>query len=369
MRIALLSDLHVHDWKEFSTVRKDGLPSRLHDCVSVLADVRRYCQDHGINTIVFGGDLFHKRGVLYTRAYTLVVEELAKMKHVGISVLMVDGNHDHADKSGSVHAVTALAKAGLVSAVRREGFRNWRVVAPDSSDELIITGFSYCDDRLLFKSRIEEAESDYATNCAGQHRIIITHHGFRGAAVGSALEYTVKEELDADRLFRRTTFDYLFSGHYHQRQKIGRNTNQEYIGSPLEHVRGDGGQQKGFLLYDTETASVELVPLTRPRFITLTQKQIDKDKLDEVNGNFIDVRYDELPVAGEVYTERLRKAGALGVQLVPLPKATRSVVRLDVDLSMSSSELLKRYVKHCKPKLDRDKLLSLGSAFLRGNDE
>ena len=297
MKIALISDIHIHAWREFSTPGSDGVPSRLRDCVSVLTDMLDYCIEQSIGTVIVGGDIFHKRGVLYTQAYNLTLEIMRRFRQAEITVFVVDGNHDHSDKAGQIHAVESLFLAGVAHTITpRFGYENWHV-SDDNDDSLVITGLSYCDSVATFAERVDAADQEYRKNYRGEARIIVAHHGFKDARVGSALEYVVKEEIDASTAFAGVERDYLFSGHYHQKQPIAGSKHAMYIGSPLEHTRGDGGSDKGFLVYDTKKKTVHLVPLKRPRFVQLTQSMIDDRELDIVEGNFVDFLYDSLTIA------------------------------------------------------------------------
>ena len=192
MKIALVSDLHIHNWREFSEPGEQGVPTRLGHCADVLADVGNYATDNEVTTVVIGGDIFHKRGVLYTQAYNLVVAHLSWMKDLGLTVLVVDGNHDHADKAGRVHAVEALSSAGLVRSIQPEyGFENWHLSSDDHSESMVITGVSYCDGMDAFERRLDKAEGEARADYDGEDRIFVFHHGFKDARVGTRVDVVI----------------------------------------------------------------------------------------------------------------------------------------------------------------------------------
>jgi DNA repair exonuclease SbcCD nuclease subunit len=364
MKIALFSDLHAHNWQEFATYT-NGIPDRLMDCVSVLSELRHYCEEAGIRHVVFGGDLFHKRGVLYTAVYNLVVEELVKFRESEIALFCVDGNHDHADKAGSTHAVQALSSVGLVQEVPHWGWLNYTI------EGLVISGFSYCDDREEFRRRLESAEEEYGRLTPGAARILVFHHGFTGARVGSHLEYTVKEAIEGWRVNIDCQFDRVFSGHYHTRQGIQGIKGGMYIGSPLQHTRSDRTEQdKGFLVYDTESRAVALVPLRRPRFLLYTDADLEHAPVSawDVEGDFVDVALSEPAavrlgalVKGEIETQ-LWKGGARGSKVTVEARKTLKAPRLSIDASLSPTALLERYVQH--KERDDPELLRLGRELL-----
>lgn len=369
MRVAIVSDLHIHPWVEFNSLDND----RLKLCVNVLADVRSYCFEHDIKCTIIAGDLFHKRGVVNVEAYNLVVEQLNLFAVLGVTVLMVDGNHDHADKAGTVHTVQGLAKAGLVKEVQHvHGWENWNI-----SDELAISGFSYCDSLQTFKERLDKANAEYHKAYRGHARIGIFHHGFKGARVGTVLEYQVKEEI-SPKLLVKGGFDYIFSGHYHGRQKIGTLQNAIYIGSPMEHMRGETKEQKGFIVYNSDTKKYKVVPLKRPKFITYAEDIVDDFMRGratlECNGDYVDAYVYASGDERDVSRSIIKHCGARAVKTIPVAKRNeRQQIekRLNVNLSTDQRTILERYLdaKGVKKPKERKRLLELGQQLLeQAND-
>jgi DNA repair exonuclease SbcCD nuclease subunit len=373
MKLALLSDTHVHAWQEFAE-DVNGISSRLRHCVEVFSDVRSYCEEHGIRLVVHSGDLFHKRGILYTQAYNLVVRELALMQKAGITVLANVGNHDQADRAGAVHCLDALASAGLLTTVGEKGWHN-QLIFTGELRELIVSMIAYCDSAEEFKRRADECAAD-SSMPKNQHRILVCHHGFSGARVGSALEYQVREEIQT-KVLADFPADAIYSGHYHARQVVGKKTKVTYIGSPMEFVRGDGtGEPKGFLVYDTETNTHEVVPLKRPRFVTLTQEDLADDEfttkelVELVEHNFVDVSYDELPVRWSEMETWLMKHNAEGVKPCPRARVSEDKVRLRVDPQADQKTLLEKYLDFADaPREDRADLLRVGTDLLQRSEE
>ena len=343
MRIAVFSDLHVHDWQEHSTDK-----SRLHHGVSVLRQVREYSVKNGIHAVLFGGDLFHKRGVLYTLPYNLVVAELALWREVNLPLYANVGNHDAADRLAKVHALSALESAGLLKTIGEDGWENWVLVSKDRNDEVHVTAVAYCGDATELRRRTNEALVERKESLrSGKFHVGLFHHGFRGARVGTSLEYIVKEDADADEYAK--SFDLMLSGHYHAHQEIGSQGNAWYVGSPMEFVRGETSP-KGFLVIDTVEADIERVDLDLPRFVKLTGAEIANEDFDvgkHVKGNYVDVVFDELPMPWESIDGVLRKLGALGTRACPtrsdkLPKSSR----LQIDPTQGDRQLLEAYLEH-----------------------
>lgn len=357
MKLVLFSDLHVHDWQEYSVDH-----SRLHHGVSVLKKVRSYCQTNDVNAVLFGGDLFHKRGVLYTLPYNLVVEELAIWRRCGIDLYANVGNHDATDRDARVHALAALASAGLLRTVGEDGWANWTI----DRGKVDVTAVAYCAGADELRRRTDAALADRKVLGQADFTVGLFHHGFKGARVGTSLEYVVKEDANAGEYLRH--FDAFFSGHYHAHQEIGTRGNGWYIGSPMEFVRGETSP-KGFLVLDTEEAEIERVDLDLPRFVKLTSDQIvdeDFDVGEHVKGNYVDVVYDELPMKWEAIEGVLGKLGALAVRAVPTRTvASTKVARLKVDPGAGDRQLLEAYMGHVDvPESERADLLRVGLELL-----
>lgn len=343
MKIILVSDLHIHAWPEFAKPHKYATNDRLWDCVTVLDDVRKYAVEHDIKHVLVGGDVFHKPGVVHTEPFKLVAQRLDRMRRDGLTVYCVDGNHDHANRSGSIHAVQALGHAGLVKDVPvAHGFVNWWL-----DDDVLVQGFSYCDSRDTLRKRMDAANVGLGYRLAKARTIGLFHHGFAGAKVGSVLEYVVKEDIDPTWLNR---FDVVFSGHYHTRQMIGGNKRATYIGSPMEFTRSDKDllNDKGFLVYDAESNTWELVPLKRPLFVTIDQDMLDNGGAGEAAvGNFVDVKWEHYDGGAEALEKDCMEAGARGVKLLNVSKKrTSKAIRLDIDPTLDSKTVLQRYLKH-----------------------
>jgi DNA repair exonuclease SbcCD nuclease subunit len=363
LKILVVSDCHLHDWQDFS--HDDcGVGSRLRNCISVWQLARAYCVKHGIKLALFCGDVVHKRGIIYTHAWNLLCEELAQWKKVGIMLLGNPGNHDMADRLGKIHVLQALQSAELILTVNDDGWANW-VVESESGDAVEVTAVAYCSDAAELRRRTDAALVDRGHISVPS--IGMFHHGFKGARVGTSLEYVVKEEADPDTYTKE--FNLQLSGHYHAHQEIGSNGNAWYVGSPMEFVRGETSP-KGFLVVDTENITkFKRVTLDLPRFVKLTHEQIVDDDFDikaHVAGNFVDVVFDELPMTFEKLEDTLTRCGAEGVRACPTrsDKLVKSS-RLNVDPAAGDKALLESYLEHVGvDPSERDELLKTGLELL-----
>jgi len=360
MKIVVFSDVHVFPFVEHATL-VDGVNSRLLDTLKVFEKARRYCKRHDIKHVVIGGDVFHKRGMVPTQALNLVVAELAAYKKRGIRVIVVDGNHDHADRGGMIHAVEALRSAGLVEAIPPgEGFGLWDLGG------VPMHGFSYCDDRTLFQKRIDDARKT-----TRERGLAVFHAGFFGARVGTYLEYEVREPISAKKRIGNE-WPLVLSGHYHSHQPIRGIENGWYIGSPMEFTRAsiDELHDKGFMVVDLDSLTFEMIPLRLPKFLRISSMDFDlPGVLEDVAGNFVDV--DVLPGEENVVSESLRDAGARAWKTIPRQKEEdeNRKERFSVDPSIPPRQALAALLETKEEEiaekgLSKKDLLDMGRLFL-----
>lgn len=259
----MFSDLHVHNWTDCAHVN-GPTTDRLLDTLSVLDAVRVYALEHKIKSVVFGGDLTHTPGLLRTSATQLLVEALRRFVKDGITIYSDAGNHDFQDKSGVFNSIKILDLAGLLIA---------KSFVRINSD--LAVGFvPYSDDT---SSVYITAEQHYKRGAD----MIVYHHGFAGAKTFN--EYIVRNPLQSKKLPK---VSWSLSGHYHERQSL---PGVDYIGSPLQHHRGEGTEPKGFIVIDTSTNITSFVALNTPRFV----KVVGTDSVEDIEGNFVDLYVSE----------------------------------------------------------------------------
>lgn len=346
--ILLTADLHIHKWREFAQL-KGGVNDRLLDGVSVLTDIDRYAMRHGIDDVIIAGDLFQKRAVLDVETFNLVFDTI---KRTDRRWWLLDGNHDQATKDGRIHSLEPFNALSNVNVVGR------------SSHTIGYTRFDFFPYRDDEKSVMEELRK--ANRSSKALPVAIMHHGFKGARVGSALEYEVKEPLDPQAVLN-FGYDFVFSGHYHTRQHLA--DNLMYIGAPCEHTRHDRSNRKrGFLLFNVDTKKVTVVPLKKPRFVTVYPHGEHKNYPEElVKGNFVDlVLEEEDPATVDVVKHNAR---GVNVEIEPRVKLKKHKQRLDIDPSTDPRKVVELYVQWAldqeRTKLDPELLKRVGLDLIR----
>lgn len=348
----VFSDLHGHDWREFATPmpwKDQVINGRLLDAWKVVRWVRRECESRGIKTVIFAGDLFHKKRIIEVGVYNVIANafyDLARIAHV----IVLAGNHDLARRSAAgsfshEHALYALS-----------AHKNIRVV--DQPMVHVGLGFvPYASDRDTLLSGVEKVAQPNV-------RQLVMHAGVAGAATGP-IEWQPPEPVTVEDLPEVA----ILSGHYHKPQVVGDRVT--YIGSPLEHVRGDGkALERGGLIIDLDDASAgyERVAYKGPRFISRRAWQL---KAEGVKGHFVDLLLKDSAEA-QAGLEALMAAGARGVHPVFVARAQETQARMQVEVGangLPSVELLcQKLIETTGKDMDGAKLWQVAQAALQAAD-
>lgn len=355
MRIPVFSDLHAHAWKDFAYTLPSGRNSRLEHALAVLRRIRRWCRVHRTPLVFFGGDLFHKRHLIPVSTYQPVYEELERFKLAGIQVVALVGNHDQSTADGSLHSTKVLSQ--VVTLVDTPSTLDLSSVV---KHPFHVRCVPYMADKDAFKAALQVDSNS---------ELLLAHGGINGAKTGT-LEYQPPEQVDIADV--PDTFGFAFFGHYHRRQRL--RDRCWYIGSPLQHVRGESADgAKGFLLYDTEKRSFKLRRLPFPAFQTFDLTKagpIDSWNLRRdaarVRDNFCDVTYSVESGVDDAAVEAFFKSlGATAVQPAAVRQTFKQTARLDVDPTMSHKTLVEKYIEEYGDDLpDRAEALRIALAAL-----
>lgn len=349
MKIVVASDLHCFKWPEFDFVDPlEGCSRRLVDCLSVFDAIDKVCQEREILNVVLPGDLFHKMGIVEVETYNRTFQK-AENSAKKSKLYMVKGNHDQADRAGKQHS---LYPFNAIKGVKVFAESTVQTLSQDG-ESVDVAFIPYCDNRAQLMATVKEL--------AGPP-LAFMHVGFDGAAVGSTVEYRVKEPLSPVQVGKH--FDFVYTGHYHKLQFV--HDNVMYIGSPLEHSRADvTGDQKGILIVDTEDlANPEFIPLkSLPRFLKASG---DVD-LDVLAWNFVDYQLDQNQKAEDVAAELLPHVRGLRLQpyVEPQPKLRKTERRIRVKSGMSMPAIVKEAVRKRHGGLNQKRLERMMLDILR----
>src|SRR5690606_6034384 len=179
----------------------------------------------------------------------------------------------------------------------------------------------------------------------GKPPILLGHLGVDGGFVGKG-SYAMADVFSVDDL-RPDLFKYVLLGHYHRKQMLNDLPHVMYVGAPIQHSFNDEGEDKGFVVIDTEKEdSIEFIPIPNPKFLTVTKDNIHALVMDEIleNGDYLRIQSREKDL--ESVLLKIPK----GVQYkVELLRDYVENTRVDVKIGMSEEEVVKKYAEEFYP--------------------
>lgn len=251
MRIAISADHHVGANKFGTSNEKWSAP---------LSEMVDYVIDNKIDVAAFAGDMFHHRRPA-TWATKFVHSELERLHRAGVTILGADGNHDDGIVMDSVSATWHLN--GLWARKRPEVW-----VSPDGVNVVLvpwITPQAYgAPSDLPLQEQLEFTQAaalESIKNLRGRKGagILIGHIMFaygpgpEDLAPSPGLQWAGKDcVMDYNTL--ANAFDYCGAGHVHDPRMKG------YVGSSQPTDFGDAGQEKSFVVLDTEGMAETIIP-------------------------------------------------------------------------------------------------------------
>lgn len=224
MKILIFSDLHLHNWT-YGASYIEGWNSRLLDGKHVMSAIYRSAIKHECEKIVFCGDLFHTHGKIDAHVLTVAWQGFTDLNWNKKRDFIAVGNHDFATRNGKVHSIPWMEPVS--GYVGRYGIHH------------------YTEDKKELEQFLKKAPKD---------AVIFLHQGVRGVPVNGDFilpNETLEPEMIPDHV------QHVFTGHYHTHQQI--NHNLTIVGAPMQHTWADEGDQRGWLIYDDETNTIERV--------------------------------------------------------------------------------------------------------------
>ena len=310
MTYAIVSDLHLHNWSQFSVTDDLGVNSRLKIILDQLEQSADNLLKSKGNRLYIAGDVFHVRNSLEPSTLNPTLDCIAGLVARGVDVRVIPGNHDLGTRhtTWNSNASSSFASLGVKVVVEPTYFEDDNVVMLPWEDSV----------KGIRKTMIEWADKHPGSDC-------ILHSPLNGVIRGipdTGLEPTQLKELGFNR---------IFCGHYHNHVNF---FDRVYsVGALTHQTWGDVGTLAGYLLVDND--SVRQVESTAPKFI-----DYDASNRTAINGNYVRAKA-EITSSSEVsgYEQALKQLGAAGVVIHPIvkPKQTRTESTVQAGASIETS--------------------------------
>jgi DNA repair exonuclease SbcCD nuclease subunit len=232
MKFVYTADLHLSRYAQDKVDPQSNLPERLHSIKQALYSMGEYCYNNDINLFIIGGDIMHTKSIIYSIAQEVMIDFFEEFDK--LSFIVLDGNHDLSGKGAD--AISSLRAIDNISGV------DWVTEEPYNFDNVVCVPYSY---NVVDQVKKSEAQ------------ILISHFGLSEALLNSGI--SIVSQIKLNDLIGK--YDLVLLGHYHKPQEI---TTEDiklyYVGSPIQLDWGEKGDEKRFLVVDTETLDVQSIP-------------------------------------------------------------------------------------------------------------
>lgn len=311
--------------------------SRLVHCLEAIDIFGKYLDDNLCELGVLGGDLFEGIGRLKISVLSSVYTQVSLL-NVRRKMIKLLGNHGRGDFGLLDHASRVF-----------EGLKNFTVVGdtyvvrPDFSDP----SFRLCC--VAFKDSNDELSTAIDNVARGRKKgdrsVLVLHNAIKGGRVGQE-GYQLEGFLDPGPDLLKS-FDLVITAHLHKHQRYKAGGTQIVVcGSPMQLDFGDEGDERGFIVLDTDTLEVKHIPLNFPKFLTVEiNAPSDIDKLPDLSNNYVHF----IVKSDDVMERDLRKVKTAAKPLVDHDYAVISDSRLNLPKNAPFSKSFTKYVNHVLP--------------------
>lgn len=225
-----------------------------------------------VDVVVMAGDIYDDK-IQPIKAINLFGDFLAALNDLGITVFIVPGNHDQADRLAANSNILKKQHIHFASEISRELVH---ITLPMGDEKVVFWLLPYVEPinvrRVLGRDDITNYDSAVRELLAEQPldkeavNVIVAHQNVLAGATERILndhevDIGYSGEVDYTAF---DAFDYVALGHIHGMQTVGRDT-VRYAGAPLQYDFSEEGRWKGYLL----------VEIAGKNKITITEKPLE----------------------------------------------------------------------------------------------
>jgi len=188
-----------------------------------------YAIENKINYIVVSGDLLHNKSIIHVLALDVLLNFFRD--HPNTQFIVIDGNHDKADRKGTISSLKSLDYEPNIT----------RISTPLKIGNILFVPYSSNMIEI-----IKNSSSEY----------LVSHFGLGEATLSSGISIVADIGI-ADLIGKYQT---VLLSHYHKPQEIIRDTIElYYAGSIIELDYGERDEEKRFLVVDTDNHTVQSI--------------------------------------------------------------------------------------------------------------
>lgn len=323
----VVSDVHLHNWSQFSKTLPDGSNSRLFDILDAFGDACESLLLAGGTRMYIAGDLFHVRGSIAPSVLNPTLEFFKKYIERGIEFRIIPGNHDLESKNATklTNAVQALESLGCEICNGVRIFEDDKVVMIPWVEKLDDLRTLMVEIKANLKASTPELE-------APENEYTLMIH----APLNGVLKNLPDHGLDPVEL-SVLNYHRVFCGHYHNFKNFHNGVYS--VGALTHQTWSDVGTAAGFL--QVNDSGVEQFATEAPRFVDY---DFDWDEAEAelfCMNQFVRVKLDEateeeIKVIREEISEKYGAAGVI-VQATPKAKAFARSSSIEAGASLLTS--------------------------------
>jgi exonuclease SbcD len=276
MKFFHLSDLHLG--------KRVNEFSMLEDQWDILQKIVMFAKEHKPDAVLIAGDVYDK-SMPIVEAVQLLDRFLVWLNELGITVFIVSGNHDNAErvafgaellKNSSVHIVQSY-NGKITPVTLSDGYGDINIwMLPYLKPSLVRRHFPD-KDVVTYSDAISAALSNANLDISARN-VLIAHQFVTGAITSESEEISVggSENVDGSVF---DGFDYVALGHIHRPQQICRET-LRYSGTPLKYSFSEVSHTKSVTVVDMDgkgeikITELPLAPLRDMREVRGTYNEI-----------------------------------------------------------------------------------------------
>jgi len=323
MKLLLTGDLH----------NKSGINTRL--LLDYLDYLQEYYNNNNLDKIIILGDLFHKNSNIKADTFVPFFLKFWEMKQNGVEFIFLVGNHDIYNRDYDT-IVDTFSPLGLVIKQYTE----------------LELGGKKCG----FLPYLLKPE-DFPKNITSE--FLFTHLPIANFTFDNMYHVTEKHAFGYEYF---KDFSQVFSGHFHRHQH---QKNITYVGSPIQLYRGEIGQKKGFIVFDTDTENWDFIEYTdAPKYIEIHSNDLSNIKNLEIKGNFVVVYINEKIQDFAKFKYILYEYGAIDVIPIFEKEDGEEILEANIKEAQDIEKITREFILQSE-NIDNKKILLLFDKIVR----
>jgi len=269
-KILFFTDLHTHNHKKNNFF--------VYLSYQILNEILQYSIKNEIKKVVFGGDLFENRTVVYTEYLTSIKAIFKKFNDNNIDLIFVVGNHDMPYKNNTSNNILEMF----------EEFG--KMVAGDELTKIDV--IENVD--IYIQNFSENFDKSFPVKETNNKKILFSHLDIIGFNYDNGFPSETGFKINDFE-----NFDIVFNGHYHTHQK---RKNIIFAGSPYQYKRDSLEKSCGFYEITLNNGNIEYNRISLdymlPKITTINLSE-NISTLEDIDFSNVDNNYVKIIVENE----------------------------------------------------------------------